>query len=472
MDGQVLAATLPRGDARRSRGASAQRRHVAGAHRRRGVRRAAAAADGRPRRTLGAGRRRRRADPAVAHRAAALPRRHSHRARGDRRRSPSSSRRSSASPSRARSRVRSRRSPTRCARWPPPATSRARSRSRHGSRWDDEDARLLATTFNTLTDSIARFQREMSQKERLSSLGRLSTVIAHEVRNPLMIIKASLHALRQPAPAPRHGRAKRSPTSTRRSTRLNRIVNEVLDFARPIRFELAPADSTRCAASRPPPREAAGAGRADRAAARSRRCRASTTDAERLRIALVNMLVNARHAVNGGRRRAAPVAPRGRRAAAPAADPPISAARDHAPRGRSRQHRHRRPRRRHRARGPRRASSTRTSRPSAAAPASACRSPRTSSGARRHDRRRERAGAGTDDPHRPARCSTPAQRRSDSMTTITRLHPARRRRREDSQGARPRAARRRPRRRRDDQRARGAAAARRAHVRPASSSTT
>src|SRR5262249_25116221 len=69
---------------------------------------------------------------------------------------------------------------------------------RHRNRWDDADARLLATTFNTLTDSIARFQREMSQKERLTSLGRLSTVIAHEVRNPLMIIKASLHALRQP----------------------------------------------------------------------------------------------------------------------------------------------------------------------------------------------------------------------------------------------------------------------------------
>ena len=73
---------------------------------------------------------------------------------------------------------------------------------RHGHRWDDEDARLLATTFNTLTDSIARFQREMSQKERLSSLGRLSTVIAHEVRNPLMIIKAALHALRQPDVSP------------------------------------------------------------------------------------------------------------------------------------------------------------------------------------------------------------------------------------------------------------------------------
>ena len=63
--------------------------------------------------------------------------------------------------------------------------------------WDDEDARLLATAFNTLTDSIARFQREAAQKERLSSLGRLSTVIAHEIRNPLMIIRASLSSLRR-----------------------------------------------------------------------------------------------------------------------------------------------------------------------------------------------------------------------------------------------------------------------------------
>src|SRR5260221_10228627 len=42
--------------------------------------------------------------------------------------------------------------------------------ARPDSRWDDEDARLLGTTFNMLTDSIARFQREMSQKERLTSL--------------------------------------------------------------------------------------------------------------------------------------------------------------------------------------------------------------------------------------------------------------------------------------------------------------
>jgi signal transduction histidine kinase len=164
-------------------------------------------------------------------------------------------------------------------------------------RWDDEDARLLATTFNTLTDSIARFQREMSQKERLSSLGGLSTVIAHEIRNPLMIIKTSLHALRQ---------ADVDAVTLREAVtdiddevmRLNRIVNEVLDFARPIRFELAPTDLNALCRESAAAAEASGPG-ARIHLALERSLAPMTTDAERLRIALVNMLVNARHAVAG-----------------------------------------------------------------------------------------------------------------------------------------------------------------------------
>ncbi len=167
----------------------------------------------------------------------------------------------------------------------------------HASRWDDEDARLLATTFNTLTDSIARFQREIAQRERLLSLGRLSTVIAHEVRNPLMIIKASLHALRQPAPAA-DAVAEAAADINDEVSRLNRIVNEVLDFARPIRFELAPADLNALCRESAAAAEAAGEGphvhvQLDPSLP------PVMTDAERLRLALVNMIVNARHAVSG-----------------------------------------------------------------------------------------------------------------------------------------------------------------------------
>ena len=107
--------------------------------------------------------------------------------------------------------------------------------------WEDEDARLLATTFNTMTDSIARFQREAAQRERLSSLGRLSTVVAHEIRNPLMIIKAALRGLRRDDLAPADVKTAVADIDEE-IVRLNRIVSEVLDFARPIRFDLAPAD--------------------------------------------------------------------------------------------------------------------------------------------------------------------------------------------------------------------------------------
>jgi signal transduction histidine kinase len=176
---------------------------------------------------------------------------------------------------------------------------------RHQRRWDDEDARLLATTFNTLTDSVARFQRDMSQKERLSSLGRLSTVIAHEVRNPLMIIKAALHTLR---------RATVDPAAMREAVadidgevvRLNRIVNEVLDFARPIHFEVVPVDlNALCAESAAAARTAGPDSEVHLDLDRS--LPAVTTDPERLRQALVNMLVNAWHAVEAWERAARPV---------------------------------------------------------------------------------------------------------------------------------------------------------------------
>ncbi|MGE3512700.1 MAG: ATP-binding protein [Vicinamibacterales bacterium] len=163
-----------------------------------------------------------------------------------------------------------------------------------GRRWQDEDAHLLATTFNTLTDSVHRFQREISQRERLSSLGRLSTVIAHEVRNPLMIIKASLRALRQPAPDPEVLREAVADIDDEVG-RLNRVVNEVLDFARPIRFERAPTDVNALCL------ESAAAAQATPGVPVGLDLLPGlplvTADAERLRIALVNLLVNARQAV-------------------------------------------------------------------------------------------------------------------------------------------------------------------------------
>jgi len=161
--------------------------------------------------------------------------------------------------------------------------------------WDDEDARLLAASFNTLTESIARFQREAAQKERLSSLGRLSTVIAHEIRNPLMIIKASLSSLRRDRVTSSELREAVADIDGE-ITRLNRIVTEVLDFARPIRFDFAEAqinDICRASAAAAWAGEPEPAVELDLDASIPR----IVTDAERVRTALVNILANARHAV-------------------------------------------------------------------------------------------------------------------------------------------------------------------------------
>jgi len=165
--------------------------------------------------------------------------------------------------------------------------------------WEDEDARLLATTFNTLTDSIARFQQEAAQRERLSSLGRMSTVIAHEIRNPLMIIKAALRPLRKARVAPEDV-AEAAKDIGEEVDRLNRIVTEVLDLARPVQFELAPTDLAALC------RQAAAAAMAGEpdppvALAVPEGPLLVCTDGERLRAVLVNLLTNSRHAVLAAR---------------------------------------------------------------------------------------------------------------------------------------------------------------------------
>ncbi|MGE3840400.1 MAG: ATP-binding protein [Vicinamibacterales bacterium] len=160
----------------------------------------------------------------------------------------------------------------------------------------DEDARMLASTLEAMTASIARFQREAAQRERLSALGRLSTVIAHEIRNPLMIIKTALRGLRRDeVPAERVRQA--AADINDEVDRLNRLVNDVLDFARPLRFEYASASLADIC------RRAADATFVDAPDLAYQMtfdpdADAIETDVERLRQVLVNVLSNARQAVH------------------------------------------------------------------------------------------------------------------------------------------------------------------------------
>lgn len=163
--------------------------------------------------------------------------------------------------------------------------------------WDDDDAHMMATTFNTLTDSIVRFQREANQRERLSSLGRLSTVIAHEVRNPLMIIKGALRTMARDGATTADVRDAAKDIDEE-IDRLNSLVNDVLDVARPIRFDPAATDINSVC------RDAVQAASASRANAPVTLDLAPAlpelvTDSERLRTVLINLLQNADHAIEG-----------------------------------------------------------------------------------------------------------------------------------------------------------------------------
>jgi len=167
-------------------------------------------------------------------------------------------------------------------------------------RWVDEDATVLASVFNRLTDSLARFQREAASKERLSALGRMSTVIAHEVRNPLMIIKASLRSFRRPGLAPELAEDVREAADDidHEVVRLNRIVGDVLDFARPLQLDLHPTDVNAVC------RSAAESVAIDDDGPRLELALDADlpeveTDGERLRMAVANILSNARDAVYG-----------------------------------------------------------------------------------------------------------------------------------------------------------------------------
>jgi signal transduction histidine kinase len=166
--------------------------------------------------------------------------------------------------------------------------------------WEDEDARLLATTFNGMTEAMARFQQEAAQRERLSSLGRLSTVIAHEIRNPLMIIKASLRTLRREAASADELRAAVVDIDEE-VARLNRLVSEVLDFARPIPFQYGPVDLNALCADAAAAVTAEAGDRRLVELALAPQVGELVTDGERLRLALVNVLVNARQAVEAKR---------------------------------------------------------------------------------------------------------------------------------------------------------------------------
>ncbi|MCA9754042.1 MAG: PAS domain-containing protein, partial [Gemmatimonadetes bacterium] len=102
--------------------------------------------------------------------------------------------------------------------------------SLRASRSDDEGAGLLVL----LSDLSRRkeIEAEVRRADRLSSLGRLSAGVAHEIRNPLAGIRTTAELLRERL-QDRPELEKFVDVILEESTRLDRIVGSLLQFAKP-----------------------------------------------------------------------------------------------------------------------------------------------------------------------------------------------------------------------------------------------
>ncbi|MFT3840150.1 MAG: GAF domain-containing protein [Myxococcaceae bacterium] len=81
-------------------------------------------------------------------------------------------------------------------------------------------------------DELARAQAEVVRHERLAALGELAAVMAHEVRNPLGVIFNSVTSLKRTL-KPSGDISMLLGIVQEEAERLNRIVGDLLDFARP-----------------------------------------------------------------------------------------------------------------------------------------------------------------------------------------------------------------------------------------------
>jgi signal transduction histidine kinase len=91
---------------------------------------------------------------------------------------------------------------------------------------------------------LEQVQAEARRSERLAALGQLSAGLAHEIRNPLGVIKGSAEMLTQKLGESNPLATELAGYISTETNRLSALVTRFLDFARPLHADLTPSDMT------------------------------------------------------------------------------------------------------------------------------------------------------------------------------------------------------------------------------------
>jgi signal transduction histidine kinase len=102
----------------------------------------------------------------------------------------------------------------------------------------------LAGTLAETNRKLEQAQAEARRSERLAALGQMSAGLAHEIRNPLGVIKGSAEMLHQKLGESNPLASELAGYISSETNRLSALVTRFLDFARPLQAELVTQEIT------------------------------------------------------------------------------------------------------------------------------------------------------------------------------------------------------------------------------------
>jgi PAS domain S-box-containing protein len=94
-------------------------------------------------------------------------------------------------------------------------------------------------------DSMHRLENELEVSQRMAAIGRLTSGVAHEVKNPINAIVVHLELLREKMRAPNGDSSRHLDIIGNEIHRLDRVVKTLVDFNRPIELRFAAFDLRR-----------------------------------------------------------------------------------------------------------------------------------------------------------------------------------------------------------------------------------